>query len=499
MEALSNLVSKVQGGDLKSYNSIVHRFQDMAVGYAFSLVGDFHLAEDAAQEAFIHAYLDLSKLREPAAFPGWFRQIVFSQCNRYTRRKRIQTLDIDDNPDIASHEKGPAEQMEDREQKDQIETAIQTLSEEERSVITLYYINEFSQSEIAQFLEIPVSKVNNRLHASRQHLKEEFMRMARNNLQSKRPSRDGKFVKQISELIPAIEAVTSGDVVGLKSMLEVNPGLVKARANEEIDPDHSDGYFSSAMLLHYVAGNPIRGDLPENVVEVTQALIDAGAEVDAATQFGDWSWTTLGLVASGKQAYSQGFAEALIDTLADAGAQVNYNNGMNLYGALVHTQECKGQKEVGRMLFKRGAEVDLCFASALGERDLAEGFFKDDGSLNENAYSLYRPERDRMSDPSELEILSEAFIWSCFNNCPEMVDFYLSKGVDINTKTSIGGNRATGLHRAAVAGWDQMVATLLEKGADPSVTDDEHGVTPLDWANHAKRPEVAAVFRNQNA
>ena len=48
MEALSKLVSRVQGGDLKSYNSIVHRFQDMAVGYAFSLMGDFHLAEDAA-------------------------------------------------------------------------------------------------------------------------------------------------------------------------------------------------------------------------------------------------------------------------------------------------------------------------------------------------------------------------------------------------------------------------------------------------------------------
>ena len=85
----------------------------MAVGYTFSLMGDFHLAEDAALKAFIHAYLDLSKLREPAALPGWFRQILFSQCNRYTRRKRIQTLDIDDNPDIASHEKGPAEQMED--------------------------------------------------------------------------------------------------------------------------------------------------------------------------------------------------------------------------------------------------------------------------------------------------------------------------------------------------------------------------------------------------
>ena len=240
MEALSEVVSRVLEGDLRSYDAIVYRFQDMTVGYAFSLVGDLHLAEDLAQEAFINAYLDLSKLRDPSAFPVWFRQIVFRQCNRFTRGKRIQAITVDESLNIATQEKGPDEQMEAREQKDQIETAIQSLSEEECSVITLYYISEFSQSEIAQFLEIPVTTVNNRMHASRRHLKEEFMRMARNRLQSRRPSRDGQFVKQISELIPAIEAVTSGDVVSLKAMLEasyVTP-IIDYIRNQNFMPQH---------------------------------------------------------------------------------------------------------------------------------------------------------------------------------------------------------------------------------------------------------------------
>jgi len=40
----------------------------------------FQLAEDAAQEAFLEAYRNLDKLREPPAFPGWFRRIVFKHA-----------------------------------------------------------------------------------------------------------------------------------------------------------------------------------------------------------------------------------------------------------------------------------------------------------------------------------------------------------------------------------------------------------------------------------
>ena len=43
----------------------------MAYACAYGVLGDFHL--DAAQEAFLIAYKDLSKLEQPQAFPGWFR------------------------------------------------------------------------------------------------------------------------------------------------------------------------------------------------------------------------------------------------------------------------------------------------------------------------------------------------------------------------------------------------------------------------------------------
>src|SRR5258708_3587178 len=94
-DELISTVRRAQAGDLAAYGWIVRRFQDMAVGYAATILGDFHLAEDAAQEAFLEAWRDLALLREPAAFAGWLRKIVFKQCDRLTRGKRIDTVPME--------------------------------------------------------------------------------------------------------------------------------------------------------------------------------------------------------------------------------------------------------------------------------------------------------------------------------------------------------------------------------------------------------------------
>ena len=80
--SISSLVVRAQTGDRATYDRIVHRFKDMAVGYARSLLGDFHLAENGAQEAFIGAWTEWPKQRDPVAFSGWFRRMVFMRCSR---------------------------------------------------------------------------------------------------------------------------------------------------------------------------------------------------------------------------------------------------------------------------------------------------------------------------------------------------------------------------------------------------------------------------------
>lgn len=63
-ETLITLVIKAQEGDRLAYSQIVQQFQDLAVGYAYSILSNFSLAEEAAQEAFIEAYLNLNRPRE---------------------------------------------------------------------------------------------------------------------------------------------------------------------------------------------------------------------------------------------------------------------------------------------------------------------------------------------------------------------------------------------------------------------------------------------------
>src|ERR671932_2813734 len=92
---LATLIRQVQQGNPDAYEPIVRRFQDMAVGYSFARLGDVHLAEDAAQEAFLSAFRDLAQLRDPAAFPGWFRTVVFKQCDRLIRRKQVPTIPLE--------------------------------------------------------------------------------------------------------------------------------------------------------------------------------------------------------------------------------------------------------------------------------------------------------------------------------------------------------------------------------------------------------------------
>ena len=76
MEELATIVARAQKGDVDAFTTIVRRFQDMAVGYGYSILGDFHLAQDAAQEAFLEAYVKLAAV----AGDGGVSWVVAADC-----------------------------------------------------------------------------------------------------------------------------------------------------------------------------------------------------------------------------------------------------------------------------------------------------------------------------------------------------------------------------------------------------------------------------------
>src|SRR5438128_11531340 len=103
-------------------------FQDMAYACAYAVLGEFYLAEDAAQEAFISAWQKLDQLRQPEAFPGWFRRIVLTECNRLTRGKRLPIVSLNDGANLHAPNTDPQTAIEKDELKKAVFTAIKKLS-----------------------------------------------------------------------------------------------------------------------------------------------------------------------------------------------------------------------------------------------------------------------------------------------------------------------------------------------------------------------------------
>jgi RNA polymerase sigma factor (sigma-70 family) len=196
-------VMAAQGGDLGAFDVLVQQFEDMAVGYAYSILGDFQLAEDAAQDAFVQAYLDLKTLREPQAFPAWLRRLVFKHCDRITRRKRVVTVLLD--AELADRQPGPDEAVQQRETQQSVLGAVQSLPENERVATTLFYINGYSLADVGQFLDVPVSTVKNRLHAARTKLRERMMVMVEDALKQHAP--DEGFGKRVRKVVEGIREV----------------------------------------------------------------------------------------------------------------------------------------------------------------------------------------------------------------------------------------------------------------------------------------------------
>lgn len=289
----------------------------------------------------------------------------------------------------------------------------------------------------------------------------------------------------------AVALMDEGDASALRTLLAEIPSLVRATCGSA-DPPY-DGYFHGATLLHHVAGNPQRGRLPDNVVDIARILLEAGADTEAGcgggpSQPGTANGTVMGLVTSSAMAHELGHTEGLIDVLLEFGAQLDADGGM--FGTLYHTVEHQGQREVARMLHARGVRADLPIAAGLGRVDLMEAFVGSDGALTPEAAEIWsRTVRGGTAMDSE-EILGDALLAASANGWPDAVGWLLDRGAPIDRFAKWGPFPVTALHCAAWAGWPEVVTLLLERGADARLREPTYDGTALVWASHAERQDA---------
>ena len=168
-EPLAQLLVRCRARDGAAVAVLVERFEPGARDLAQAWLRDGVLAEDAVQEAFVTALARLDQLREPDAFPGWFRQIVRTHANRLSRKRREVPLPA--GAEAISHQDSAAEALLREELHEEVRRALGALPRAGREAAQLFYLDELSCRQVAAQLEIPAGTVRRRLHDARRRLR----------------------------------------------------------------------------------------------------------------------------------------------------------------------------------------------------------------------------------------------------------------------------------------------------------------------------------------
>lgn len=278
-----------------------------------------------------------------------------------------------------------------------------------------------------------------------------------------------KFVKQIQALQrgtsheakfeAAADAITSGDIPKLKRLLRDDPELVHTRSQRR----------HRAPLLHYIAANGVedfRQKTPNNIVEITKLLLDAGAEVNAESDAYGGGCTALGLVATSVHPERAGVQEALMEILLDHGAVIDKPDVAGNRHTAVEGCLANGRGKAAQFLASRGAGLNLETAAGAGKLDIVKTFFHEDETPEPTATK---------------EQVQRGFLLACMYGRHEVVGFLLEHGADLRDQADMGG---TCLHWAAGGGHLSIVQLLIRHSA-PLEEVNRWGGTVLEHAGWA--------------
>ena len=156
-----HLVSQAQRGDHDAFAALIAERIPRLYGVAGLITGRWDLAEDAVQEALIHAWRDLPRLREADRFDAWLHRLLVNACHNEGRRVRRQRVESPLANQQFAGDRDPAQTVIVR---DEIERAFRWLSHEDRTVIVLRHYLGLSTTEAAAALGMREGTLKSRLH-----------------------------------------------------------------------------------------------------------------------------------------------------------------------------------------------------------------------------------------------------------------------------------------------------------------------------------------------
>ena len=171
----SQLIDQALQGDRLAFTQLVEMYQERLFASMLQVTGSPDEAEEVVQEAFIRVFVKLDTFQRNSQFFTWLYRIAFNSALTRQRRKRARvSLDYcRDNAglEVTDQSDGVDEPMLRRERVTMVRQAMQTLTDEHRSILILREMEEHSYEDIAEILEISIGTVRSRLSRARRQLK----------------------------------------------------------------------------------------------------------------------------------------------------------------------------------------------------------------------------------------------------------------------------------------------------------------------------------------
>ncbi|OQX61147.1 MAG: hypothetical protein B5M51_08585 [Anaerolinea sp. 4484_236] len=171
---------QAQQGNSDAFTNLVIKYQKQVFSVCYRMLGTPTAAEDAAQEAFLRAYLAIDKYDINRSFATWVLSIASNYCIDQIRKRKVILLSVDNEKHSwmvpPSQDPTPERAVLDQEKQEQIHALLETLNETDRAIIVLQYWHNFSYNEIAETLSLSVSAVKSRLFRARKTMAKEWQK-----------------------------------------------------------------------------------------------------------------------------------------------------------------------------------------------------------------------------------------------------------------------------------------------------------------------------------
>ena len=155
------LVERARGGDENAFTELVDLEGDRCYAIAYRILRDVERAQDAVQQAFLLAWRELPRLRDPERFSPWLRRLLVNACYEEHRRHRRWSTRIRALPVDGPASSDPTVSVDDR---DTLDRAFLRLSPQHRAVFVLHHHAGLPLTEIAEIVGVPIGTVKSRLH-----------------------------------------------------------------------------------------------------------------------------------------------------------------------------------------------------------------------------------------------------------------------------------------------------------------------------------------------